>query len=131
MKWELDWNDPFTAYLAPFDHLVGDRRTWITLTETVRGIIGSGSLICQRIATQSPILSRVQKDAQRRTLAAGRWLGSAQALRHCDATPDESPCAGQIAHSRLSDAECAGPERAAPWRAVPSALQQQRTRFCF
>src|SRR5439155_5609160 len=65
MKWELDWNDPFTTYLAPFDHLVGDRRTWITLTETVRGIIGSGSLICQPIATQSPILSRVQKGAQR------------------------------------------------------------------
>jgi hypothetical protein len=27
MKWELDWNDPFTQYLAPFDQLVGDRRT--------------------------------------------------------------------------------------------------------
>jgi hypothetical protein len=65
MKWELDWNDPFTAYLAPFDDLVGDRRTWTTLTETVRGIIGSGSLICQRIATQSPIFSRVHKGAQR------------------------------------------------------------------
>ena len=65
MKWELAWNDPLTAYLEPFDDLVGDRRTWTTLTETVRGIIGSGSLICQRIATQSPILSRVQKGAQR------------------------------------------------------------------
>jgi hypothetical protein len=65
MKWELAWNDPLTVYLEPFDGLVGDRRTWTTLTETVRGIIGSGSLICQRIATQSPILSRVQKGAQR------------------------------------------------------------------
>ena len=65
MKWELDWNDPFTQYLAPFDTLVGDRRTWTTLTETVRGIIGSGSLICQRIAAQSPILSQVTKGAQR------------------------------------------------------------------
>lgn len=65
MTWELAWNDPLTAYLEPFDALVGDRRTWTTLTETVRGIIGSGSLICQRIATQSPILSRVQKGAQR------------------------------------------------------------------
>ena len=64
MKWELAWNDPFTQYLAPFDILVGDRRTWTTLTETVRGIIGSGSLICQRIATQSPILSSVHKGAQ-------------------------------------------------------------------
>jgi hypothetical protein len=65
MKWELDWNDPFTQYLAPFDHLVGDRRTWTTLTETVRGIIGSGSLVCQRIAAQSPILCQVKKGAQR------------------------------------------------------------------
>src|SRR5215208_4419958 len=65
MKWELEWNDPFTQYLEPFDTLVGDRRTGTTLTETVRGIIGSGSLVCQRIATQSPLLSRVQKGAQR------------------------------------------------------------------
>jgi len=65
MKWELDWNDPFTQYLEPFDTLVGDQRTWITLTETVRGIIGSGSLICQRIAAQSPVLSAVKKGAQR------------------------------------------------------------------
>ena len=64
MKWELDWNDPFTQYLAPFDPLVGDRRTWTTLSETVRGIIGSGSLLCQRIAAQSPILSAVKKGAQ-------------------------------------------------------------------
>src|SRR5215813_7930853 len=65
MKWELAWNDPFSQYLEPFDTLVGDRRTWTTLTETVRGIIGSGSLICQRIAAGSPILSAVQKGAQR------------------------------------------------------------------
>jgi len=65
MQWELAWNDPFTQYLTPFDHLVGDRRTWTTLTETVRGIIGSSSLICQRIAAQSPILSSVKKGAQR------------------------------------------------------------------
>ncbi len=65
MRWELAWNDPFTLYLAPFDGLVGDRRTWTTLTETVQGVIGSGSLICQRIAAHSPILCRVKKGAQR------------------------------------------------------------------
>ena len=65
MKWELAWNDPLTVYLAPFDQLVGDRRTWTTLTETVRGIIGSGSLICSRIASHSPIFNRVHKGAQR------------------------------------------------------------------
>lgn len=65
MKWELDWNDPFTLYLAPFDSLVGDRRTWVTLTETVRGIISSGSLVCQRIAAHSPVLAAVKTGAQR------------------------------------------------------------------
>ena len=65
MKWELDWNDPFTHYLEAFDSLVGDRRTWITLTETVKGIITSGSLVCTRIAAQSPVLGKVKKGAQR------------------------------------------------------------------
>jgi DDE family transposase len=65
MKWELDWNDPFTHYLEPFETLVGDRRTWTTLTETVKGIISSGSLVCTRIAAQSPILGAVKKGAQR------------------------------------------------------------------
>jgi Transposase DDE domain len=72
MKWELSWNDPFTQYLAPFDSLVGDRRTWTTLTETVRGVIGSGSLVCQRIAAHSPILCRVKKGAQRIIRLASR-----------------------------------------------------------
>ena len=65
MKWELAWNDPLTAYLEPFDDLVGDHRTWVTLTETVRGIISSGSLVCQRIAAHAPVLAAVKKGAQR------------------------------------------------------------------
>src|SRR5262245_42775721 len=65
MKWELDWNDPFTHYLESFETLIGDRRTWTTLTETVKGIISSGSLVCSRIAAQSPILGAVKKGAQR------------------------------------------------------------------
>jgi hypothetical protein len=65
MKWELDWNDPFTSYLESFESLVGDRRTWTTLTETVKGILTSGSLVCARIAAQSPVLGAVKKGAQR------------------------------------------------------------------
>ena len=65
MKWELAWNDPFTLYLEPWESLVGDRRTWTTFTETVKGIVASGSLVCQRIATHSPILGAVKKGAQR------------------------------------------------------------------
>jgi len=65
MKWELAWNDPFTLYLEPYATLIGDRRTWVTFTETVKGIVGSGSLVCQRIASHSPILGAVKKGAQR------------------------------------------------------------------
>ncbi len=65
MQWELDWNDPFTSYLESFEPLVGDRRTWTTLTETVKGILTSGSLVCTRIAAQSPVLGMVKKGAQR------------------------------------------------------------------
>jgi Transposase DDE domain len=65
MKWELAWNDPFTLYLEPFAALIGDRRTWTTFTETVKGIVASGSLVCQRIATHSPVLGALTKGAQR------------------------------------------------------------------
>jgi hypothetical protein len=65
MKWELSWNDPFTLYLEPFAALIGDRRTWTTFTETLKGIVASGSLVCQRIATHSPVLGAVKKGAQR------------------------------------------------------------------
>jgi hypothetical protein len=42
--------DLFSAYLATFDRLAGDRRTRTLLRETVRGIIGAESLCCSRIA---------------------------------------------------------------------------------
>jgi hypothetical protein len=43
MKWDLDWNDPLTHYLESFETLVGDRRTWITLTDCrVRVANGQG-----------------------------------------------------------------------------------------
>jgi Transposase DDE domain len=65
MKWELAWNDPFTLYLDPYAALIGDRRTWTTFTETVKGIVASGTLVCQRIAVHSPVLGAVKKGAQR------------------------------------------------------------------
>jgi hypothetical protein len=65
MEWKTTWNDPLTSYVAAFDNLIGDKRTRKTLGETVRGIIGAGSLICQQIAGQSPVLSQGTKGAQR------------------------------------------------------------------
>ena len=46
--------DLFTAYLATFTGLAGDVRTRRLVGETVRGIIGSESLCCARIAAFSP-----------------------------------------------------------------------------
>lgn len=72
MEWKTTWNDPLTSYVGAFDDLIGDKRTRKTFGETVRGIIGAGSLICQQIAGQSPVLSQGKKGAQRVIrLAAG------------------------------------------------------------
>lgn len=56
--------DLLAAYLMPFTDLAGDRRTARLLGETVRGIIGSESLCCARIAAFSP---RARRHAPRRT----------------------------------------------------------------
>ena len=61
MDWQAIWEDPFSCYLSPFHALIGDVRTRTTLTETVQGIIGAGSLVCQRIAAHSPILVSAHK----------------------------------------------------------------------
>jgi hypothetical protein len=53
------------AYLASYDRLSGDRRTRVTLGETVKGIIGAGSLVCQQIATNSAVLSAAKEGGQR------------------------------------------------------------------
>jgi hypothetical protein len=65
MDWQATWDDPFTTYLHRFEDLSGDARTRTTLSETVKGIIGAGSLVCQRIAAHSPLFSAVQDGAQR------------------------------------------------------------------
>ena len=65
MNWETHWDDPFSAYLRPFQTLAADRRTRLTLTKTIKGIIASGSLICQRIPSHSPLFASVKDGAQR------------------------------------------------------------------
>src|ERR671932_756025 len=64
MEWQGTWEDPFTTYLTHFDGLIGDARTRITFAETVKGIIAAGSLVCQRIAAQSPVFAAVRNGAQ-------------------------------------------------------------------
>ena len=46
--------DPLTTWLAPMLAHCGDRRTARTLIGIVAGILGSGSLVCSRIAAFSP-----------------------------------------------------------------------------
>ena len=65
MEWNATWEDPRTRYLKPFDGLIGDQRTRKTFGETVKGIIGAGSLIGQRIAAHAAELSKGKKGSQR------------------------------------------------------------------
>ncbi len=50
--------DLLDADLAPFLALAGDRRTARLLAETVRGIVGSESPVCARIAAFAPCAGR-------------------------------------------------------------------------
>ena len=93
--------DLFSAYLATFDSLTGDRRTRTLFGETVRGIIGAESLCCRRIATFSPLLAatphgdrRVRRmvyaeTTTRSTLDAAHLIGRLQA-RGVEQLRDES-----------------------------------------
>ena len=45
------------TWLAPLLTRCGDRRTARTLTGIVAGILGSGSLVCSRIAASPPLLA--------------------------------------------------------------------------
>lgn len=58
MELRTQESDVFDRYLAPFTALAGDRRTARLIGETVRGIIGSESLCCSRIAAFSPCTRR-------------------------------------------------------------------------
>jgi hypothetical protein len=51
--------------LSSYDVLIGDRRTGFTFRETIKGIIASGSLICQRIAGHSQLAAGTTKGSQR------------------------------------------------------------------
>ena len=65
MEWNTTWEDPLTSYVKQFASLIGDHRTGKTFGEIVKGIIASGSLICQQIAAQSAELSKGKKGSQR------------------------------------------------------------------
>lgn len=55
MDLSVSESDLLDVYLEPFVTLAGDRRTARLLAGTVRGIVGSESLVCSRIAAFSPL----------------------------------------------------------------------------
>lgn len=65
MAWEASWENPLAAYLSSFDALIGDRRTGFTFCETIKGILASGSLVCERIAAHSQLSAQTKKGSQR------------------------------------------------------------------
>ena len=65
MKLETAQEAVLVEYLGAFDGLIGDQRTGVTFRETVKGIIGAGSLVCQRIAASSAVLSVAKESGQR------------------------------------------------------------------
>ena len=65
MEWQANWEGPLQSYVQRFDGLMGDARTRRTFQESIKGIMAAGTLICQRIAACSPLLSRAKDGAQR------------------------------------------------------------------
>ena len=65
MEWQSSWEGPLQRYLQRFDGLLGDVRTRRTFQESIKGIMAAGTLICQRIAACSPLLSQAKDGAQR------------------------------------------------------------------
>ena len=65
VTWEAKWQSPLADYLTDYRSLIGDQRTAVTFGEVVQGIIGAGSLVCERIAAQSAVLAAAQDGGQR------------------------------------------------------------------
>src|SRR6266496_3065121 len=65
MEWQPSWEGPRPRYLQRFDGWLGDVRSRRTFQESLKGIMAAGTLICQRSAACSPLLSKAKDGAQR------------------------------------------------------------------
>ncbi len=63
MEWQASWDGPLQRYLPHFDGLLGDVRTRRTFEESIKGSMAAGTLICQRIAACSPLLSKARMES--------------------------------------------------------------------
>ena len=95
MEWQANWEGPLQGYLQRFDGLLKDARTRRTFQESIKGIMAAGTLICQRIAVCSPLLSKAKDGAQRiLRLATGESTKRSQVdAEHLTARPGTSSCA--------------------------------------
>ncbi len=74
VRLEGEQQDMLVEYLEPYGSLIGDKRTWETFRETVRGIIGSESLICTRISASAVGLSVRGKHGEQRIRRMARGM---------------------------------------------------------
>jgi hypothetical protein len=65
MQLEAAQQDLLSEYLCHFALLIGDKRTGVTFSEIIKGIINAGSLVCERIAAHSAVLTAVKNGSQR------------------------------------------------------------------
>jgi hypothetical protein len=65
MQLEAAQQDLLSEYLRHFALLIGDKRTGVTFGEIIKGIINAGSLVCERIAVHSAVLTAVKNGSQR------------------------------------------------------------------
>jgi hypothetical protein len=122
MEWNTTWNDPLRDYLAPYHDLIGDKRTRTTFDETIRGIMGAGSLICQQIAASSAILAQAKKGAQRIIRLAS---GESTQRSELDA-PHLTKQLRQAAVEHLAQA----PERTCGWWPIVATCANPMRRKC-
>ena len=86
MEWQANWEGPRPRYVQRFAGRLLDGRTRRTVQASIQGIMAAGTLICQRSAACSALLSQAKDGAQRvLRLASGesrqRWQGDAEHLR--------------------------------------------------
>ncbi|MBI2843439.1 MAG: hypothetical protein HYX78_08570 [Armatimonadetes bacterium] len=65
MEQDAEWKGVLDGYLSSFSGIIRDKRTSKTFEEVIKGVIASGSLICERIAAHSSVLSAAKEGAQR------------------------------------------------------------------
>ncbi len=130
MEWQATWDDPFEGYVRQFAGLVGDRRTWVTFKEVLRGIIISGSLVCKRIADHSAVLARAAKEGGQRVIRLATGEGARRSQLDAENLVDRL-CSRGISQLSENDTDelwliCDGSDLRKPYAREMPALMKVR-----